>query len=77
MKAYDFTETADFLTESVPLDELYDDVCGAICHVQDIEHVHGETEASQEIYEVLLTVADFLQTITPRKRVRSPRGNRA
>lgn len=65
--SYDFTEAACFLKEDVPLDELYDNVCAAICHVQDIEYDHGETRASQEIFSALLAVADFLQTITPKK----------
>ncbi len=62
--SYDFTEANSFLKNCVSQQELYDDVCAALCHVQDIEYIYGETAASQEILGVLLTVTDFLQTIT-------------
>ena len=62
---YDFKDAQDFLNDNISASELYDKVCAAIGHVQDIEYDHDESEASQEIFSTLLMCADLLETMLP------------
>lgn len=64
---YDFKDAQDFLDDNISASELYDKVCAAMGHVQDIEYDHDESEASQEIFSTLLMCADLLETITPKQ----------
>lgn len=64
-KSYDFTEANDFLryeTQTTP-EGLLEEVRGAMCQVQDLEYTRGDNEASQNIFAVLLTCADFLERL--------------
>lgn len=64
-KSYDFREAAYFLNDCVPLDDLYHNVCAAIGMLD----LHRLSKAKKgEIYSVLLTMADFLGTITPKQK---------
>ena len=65
--SYDFTAASDFLQNEIEAtpEQFLEEIRGAICKVQDIEYDHGESEASQDIFSVLLTCADFIERITP------------
>lgn len=65
--SYDFTEANDFLIHEIEAtpEQFLEEIRGAICKVQDIEYAHGESEASQDIFSVLLICADFIERITP------------
>ncbi len=69
--SYDFTAASDFLQNEIEAtpEQLLEEIRGAIGRVQDIEYDHGESEASQDIFSVLLTCADFVEHITPKEAV--------
>lgn len=69
--SYDFTAASDFLQNEIEAtpEQLLEEIRGAMCMVQDIEYDHGESEASQDIFSVLLTCADFIERITPKEAV--------
>lgn len=62
-KNYDFSEATEFLNESVPLEDLYDDVCGAM-HLLSSPKRYLTKKKRAEIWQTLLSCADFLDTIT-------------
>lgn len=61
MTRYDFSETADFLNYSVPLGDLYDDVVFAMHSMGEYRYLTREDV--KDILSVLLTCADFIDTI--------------
>lgn len=71
MADYDFTAASEFLQNEIKAtpEQFLEEIRGAIGRVQDIEYDHGESEASQDIFSVLLTCADFVERITPKEAV--------
>lgn len=65
MTRYDFREAASFLNECISLDCLYNDVCAAmgIIYADRLSK-----KKKDEIYDILLTCADFLETITIKEK---------
>lgn len=62
MSRYNFREAADFLNESVPLSDLYEDVLEAMGNLSAPKK-HLTKKDRTFIWSVLLTCADFLDTI--------------
>lgn len=60
MNRYDFKEAAAFLNHSVPLSDLYDEVCEAL---RLLSCKRLTKEKRDEIWHTLLTCADFIETI--------------
>lgn len=58
---YDFRDTTDFLNESVPLSDLYNDVMDAMHH---LSNPRLTKKKRAQIWHTLLTCADFIDTIT-------------
>lgn len=65
MTRYDFREATYFLNECVPLDDLRDDVFVAM-HNLSAGRLSKKKKA--EIWRILLSCADFLETITPKEK---------
>ena len=65
MTRYDFKEATYFLNECVSLDSLYNDVCVAM------DMLNGNRlskKKKSEVWDILLTCADFLETIAPKEK---------
>lgn len=62
MTRYDFTEATDFLNNSVPLSELYEDVLDSMRILSSPRKYIGKA-SQEEIWSTLLTCADFIDTI--------------
>lgn len=62
---YDFREATYFLNECVPLDDLQNEVCVAM---RNLSAVRLSKKKKAEIWHILLSCADFLETITPREK---------
>lgn len=60
MNRYNFREAAAFLNYSVPLSDLYDEVCEAL---QLLSCKRLTKDKRSEIWHTLLTCADFIKTI--------------
>lgn len=60
MTCYNFRETADFLNRSVPLDDIYDEICKAL---RLLRSERLSKKKRTEISLTLHTCADFLDTI--------------
>lgn len=59
---YDFRETAAFLNESVPLSDMYEDILSAM-HMLSAPKRYLTKKMRAEIWQALLTCADFVDTI--------------
>lgn len=60
---YDFTEAEAFLEEDVPLGDLYEMACEGM-RILSAPKKYLNKEKRQELWHILLTCADFLDTIT-------------
>ena len=63
---YDFRETQDFLQE-VPAEELHSEVCGAMIMLDRITGKRNK-KVADEVFDVLVTCADLLASITPKQK---------
>ena len=61
MTRYDFTEAAEFLDNSVPLSDLYEDVVQAMHDIGERRYL--TREGIVRVWGTLLACADFLDTI--------------
>ena len=59
---YDFKETEAFMDDNIPLPDLYEDVCHAL-HLVSTPTRYINEEARTELWRILITCADFLDTI--------------
>lgn len=60
---YDFSETAAFLDESVQLGDLYEMVIAGM-RILSAPKKYIDKEQQRELWHILLTCADFIDTIT-------------
>ena len=58
---YDFTATADFLNEAVPLSDLRGELATAMLMLPDYGSISRKTSCA--IWDAMLTVSEFLDTI--------------
>lgn len=65
MAKYDFTETTDFLENSVPLSNLYEDVLEAMGELSKPRKFISKEDINM-VWGTLLQCADFIETITVR-----------
>lgn len=65
---YDFTAASDFLTDEAGMtpEELYEEIVGAMATVSALENKRNR-KAACSIWDTLLTCADFIERITPKK----------
>lgn len=70
--SYDFTAASDFLqyeANTTP-EELYEEIVGAMATVSKLENKRNR-KAACSIWDTLLTCADFIERITPKKERRA------
>lgn len=63
MMRYDFRDATDFLNYEVPLGELRDDLTAAL---RMMTHKRLSKEKKDVVWHILLTCADFVDTIAPK-----------
>lgn len=65
---YDFTAASEFLADEAGMtpEELYEEIVGAMATVSALENKRNR-KAACSIWDTLLTCADFIERITPKK----------
>ena len=65
---YDFIAAEEFLTDEAGItpEELYEEIVGAMATVSALENKRNR-KAAHSIWDTLLTCADFIERITPKK----------
>lgn len=66
--SYDFTAASDFLQNEIEAtpEQLYEEIVSAMATVAKLENKRNR-KAAHSIWNTLLTCADFIERITPKK----------
>lgn len=66
MTRYNFTETTDFLNNSVPLGDLYADVVEAMHNISEYRHLTRKN--INQVWDTLFFCAELLDTIQIKRK---------